>query len=518
MTGARAAGSVPPMARTLRLAAILLLGMAGCSRTPPAAVHGVLVSRSAGGRYPADPELLRAELDRLLDTGEPPPPVPAAALVVPHAALEFSGKTAAAAFAAVRDRKLSRIVLLAGVHGAPPPGAVVPSAHALRTPLGEVPIDVSAVALLARSPGVRIDDAPFVDEHSIDAVLPFVQRSVGAVPLVPVLVGPQTSASAQGLASALRALVDAHTLVVVSTNLTHHGPRFDNVPFADTAGAALRARIAQADTILLTPLLRPDLASLDALLRGAHAKVCGADALRVLVALLPAGAVGVVRDYDNSFSHDDSTPMDQVSYAGIVFSGSWPEVAPFPEEDRRALLGAARQALVAAATGAPAPPPPLASPRLLERHGLFLTLFAGDAVRASVGQAESDAPLGRAVLEVARAAALHPPGAPPLQPAELAGLRLELAVLGPLHPVRELSALRPDGQGLYLTTAKGSTLLLPEPASEPPLGVERVLEELARRADVPRESIAPPALRTFDAVLLSEPPSAPNAPPDAGPR
>src|SRR5207249_3839167 len=106
-----------------------------------------------------------------------------------HAGIGFSGPAAAAALAPVRDRRYTRLIILAPAHPVLDRGAVLPLARAFRTPLGDVPVDLAAVEFLSHSPLFVREDAPFLEEHSVDAVLPFVQRALGAVPMVPILVG-----------------------------------------------------------------------------------------------------------------------------------------------------------------------------------------------------------------------------------------------------------------------------------------------------------------------------------------
>lgn len=485
------------------LAAALLLALAGCKGQHAADPAGVIVARSAGVRFPAEAEALSQQLDQLLDKGGLPAPGPVAAVVLPHAGLQFSGEAEAAALAPLRDRAFGRVILLAPTHPGLKEGALLPTSKLVRTPLGEVPIDAAAVALLAQSGLFKQDDAPFHGEHALDAPLPMLQRAVGAVPLVPVLVGATDAEGARKLAAALRPLLDARTLVVVSTNLTHYGPRFGNAMFGEDRGATLRNHIAQADEILFKPLLAGDLDGFDKLARSTKTTFCGQDALRVLLALLPPGAVASVRRYDNSFSHDESETDDQVSYAGIVVAGSWPDVAPLPEPDRKALLDGAREALQAAVSQKPPPAPPLSSPRLLEKRGVFVTLYEDGQVRASMGQLTSDEALGRAVLDIAGAAATKDPRYPPLRADELSRIKIEVAVLGPLRPVRDMARLDLGRQGLFLQAPGHTGLLLPEPGSREE--IEAALSALAEKAELPRAQWPADGLSSFEAQVVSEP-------------
>ncbi|MBS2028053.1 MAG: AmmeMemoRadiSam system protein B [Deltaproteobacteria bacterium] len=486
----------------LALVALAALGCRGSSAPASLPADGVIVSRSSGVRFDRNPEKLAGKLDELLTNAGMPAPGNVTALVLPHAAIAYSGQVSAAALAPVRDRRYDRLVLLSPAHPGLASGAVIPkAARAFRTPLGDVPVDAQALEVLSASGAFTRDDGPFLDEHGVDAPLPFLQRAIGAVPLVPVIVGGTDAASARKLAEALRPIVDVHTLVVVSTNLTHHGPRFGNTMFGDQQGADLRNRITQADTILLKPVLDNQLEAFDSVSKSAGS-VCGRDALRVLLALLPRSSRGTMRFYDNSFTHEQLERQNQVSYAGIVYDGLWPELPELPQADQAALLGAARKALEAAVAGQASPTPPLGSLSLLQKHGLFVTLYEKGQVRASVGQLQESVPVGRAVVDVATAAATQDAHGKLTAP-ELADVKIELTLIGAVHTVKDLSTIDPAEDGLFLEAQGHQGLLLPDRGQA--LSMETVLDALAEKADLPRKSWPPKALSAFATRVIAEP-------------
>src|SRR5438045_1155495 len=104
--------------------------------------HGMQAVRApavAGSFYPADPSHLRETVARLLagaQYGSPPK-----ALIAPHAGYVYSGPVAASAFRRIEDAPVSRIVLLGPSHFAPLRGLALPGAAAMRTPLGDVPVE-----------------------------------------------------------------------------------------------------------------------------------------------------------------------------------------------------------------------------------------------------------------------------------------------------------------------------------------------------------------------------------------
>ena len=113
----------------------------------------------AGSFYPADPERLRLDVSGLLaETPILPAYCRAKALIAPHAGYVYSGAVAARAFARLRGCPINRVVLIGPAHYVGFRGIATPRADAVATPLGEVPVDQSALAASAELPFVVQND------------------------------------------------------------------------------------------------------------------------------------------------------------------------------------------------------------------------------------------------------------------------------------------------------------------------------------------------------------------------
>jgi len=176
----------------------------------------------AGSFYPADPEVLRREVQRLLSAGSVSLPEAPAAAVVPHAGYAYSGPVAGRAYAALAPfaPEVRRIALFGPAHFVPFKGMALPEAEVFATPLGPLPVDTEAAAMLAPLAGVLVSDAPHAPEHSLEVQLPFLQVLFGTVPILPVLCG---DASPEAVAGAMERAVQLEgTLLLVSTDLSHY--------------------------------------------------------------------------------------------------------------------------------------------------------------------------------------------------------------------------------------------------------------------------------------------------------
>jgi hypothetical protein len=146
----------------------------------------------AGSFYPGAARALGDAVASLLavEPGyEGPPPK---ALIVPHAGYIYSGPTAAAGYARLRPfrERYRRVVLLGPCHRVPVRGLAASGAAAFRTPLGDVPVDIGALAAL----GLPTVEAAHRDEHSLEVHLPFLQTVLASFTLVPLVVGDASDA------------------------------------------------------------------------------------------------------------------------------------------------------------------------------------------------------------------------------------------------------------------------------------------------------------------------------------
>ena len=85
------------------------------------------------------------------------------------------------------------MVVLAPSHRVPFSGIATSSAGLFQTPLGEIPVDLEAMAQLTGLPGVVELDEAFAQEHALEVQLPFLQAVLDDFKLVPLIVGEADS-------------------------------------------------------------------------------------------------------------------------------------------------------------------------------------------------------------------------------------------------------------------------------------------------------------------------------------
>ncbi|MEJ2190055.1 MAG: AmmeMemoRadiSam system protein B, partial [Acidobacteriota bacterium] len=223
--------------------AVPLAAAAAASERPPAV---------AGAFYSGDPVVLRSQVEEMLAAAQTAGG--ARAVVVPHAGYPYSGPVAAEAFAALDGKSVRRVILLGPSHHQGFRGAALPArgVSSFATPLGSVALDTDAVDALRRSEEFRGPTEAHGPEHSLEVELPFLQVVAPEARIVPVLVGNQTDFEDAGrIARALAPLLDATTVVVTSSDFSHHGARYGWTPFAepDLGGKLLRLGTATAERL-----------------------------------------------------------------------------------------------------------------------------------------------------------------------------------------------------------------------------------------------------------------------------
>jgi AmmeMemoRadiSam system protein A len=188
--------------------------------------------------------------------------------------------------------------------------------------------------------------------------------------------------------------------------------------------------------------------------------------------------------------HDpDSEPGLTRDEAG---NASGLEIGPcrFGEPEQRWMLELAREALTAAITRVDSSSLSQAPPGLDEHKSCFVTLTKHGELRGCVGNLMPHGTLHQMIVENARRAALRDPRFPPVQPGELAEVKIEISVLSEARPLSYgspeelLGLLQPHQDGVLLRIGSSVAMFLPQVWQHLPDKVQ-FLERLAQKAGYP---------------------------------
>jgi AmmeMemoRadiSam system protein B len=262
----------------------------------------------AGQFYPGSAGELGAAVDALLAAW--PGPAGAAApwaALVPHAGYIYSGACAAAAYARIAGLPLARVLLLGPNHHLPLAGIGLSRAPSWETPLGRLDVDLGAVeTLLAGGPPFALAEAALAREHALEVQLPFLQRCLPAVRLLPLLVGACTAADRAAALARLAALAAPGDFWLVTSDLSH----YHSLAEAERLDAEAARLIAAGDGDALA-----------AALAAGRSEACGAEPLRLLLAerARRGGRVELLDRRDSSVASGDTRQV--VGYLSALL---WP--------------------------------------------------------------------------------------------------------------------------------------------------------------------------------------------------
>jgi AmmeMemoRadiSam system protein B len=326
------------------LLAICVAQSADCSDIRSAVV--------AGKFYPEDPGRLSVVIDTMMRNALTPEMEPPIALVVPHAGYAYSGQICADAFKLASSFSFDRIIVLGTNHTDPDfQGISVFDAGEFETPLGRIPVDEEiSKKLVSAGPPVTADRRVHRREHSIEVVLPFIQKVFPKAKIVPIIIGAPNIDMCQKFGGMLaEAFQGKNALIIASSDLSHYPSESDAY---DVDSSTLNAMM-RLDPVALQAEIRR-LESLP--IRNLATAACGLGP--ILTAMAAARSLGA--DCGRVISHANSgetTLGDRsrvVGYAAVSFCRAshtcdkpLPPRTPAKDAIPPALTGEQKQALLA---------------------------------------------------------------------------------------------------------------------------------------------------------------------------
>ncbi|MBN1808597.1 MAG: AmmeMemoRadiSam system protein B [Planctomycetes bacterium] len=498
------------------LVAFLLISSAACedAPSPPPSPRPVYrdVRKPAVARafYPDSPAELEARVRKLLDSASGAEiHGTVLGLLSPHAGYVFSGPVAAASFRQVRGRRFDLVLILAPPHHAGLSTASVGAFDAYQTPLGLVPVDSAAAALLVKK-GVPFVRTAHLAEHAIEVQLPFIQVLFPGTPVLPVLVGSDDPAVHRSLAEALFSVIKGRNcLVVVSSDLSHY-------PDSVTADAADRAFLA-AVVSLKPDAVRSVVADSEKRYRKNNlvTAACGSDAL--LTAMLLLEKMGVDGAALLAYANSGSTPvvgdkLRTVGYGSVAFYRKGRNVnqdSPLSDRARAELLRIARDSMEAAVLRRKPSLPPPDLDELSVQRGVFVTLKTRGRLRGCIGTFTSDRPLWQEVRDKARSSTLEDPRfvGDRISARETKDVHIEISVLSPLRKTDDPLSIELGTHGIYIRRGYRTGVFLPQVAVEEGWSKEEFLSYCAsHKAGLPPDAWKDPDTEvfTFTAEVFGE--------------
>ncbi len=446
--------------------------------TAVAAAETVRPAVWAGKFYPADADQLRSTLSDLADAADRTCPSPPAgeklrALVLPHAGYAYSGIVAAHAHRVLEGVRFDKVILVGPDHRVGFADGAVSAADAYATPLGRISRNSDARRLCSATPLFRSVSASDRSEHCLEVVLPFLQAYLSEFSLVPIVLGP---CDPRRISLSLAPLIDAQTLMVVSSDLSHYLP-YDEAVVKD------KQTIQAILNLDPTPLLTEENCA------------CGRYPLAVLIDLARnLNWRPILLRYANS----GDTAGDRkavVGYAAFAFYGEPSMTAntfQLTPDQGQVLLRLARNTLQHKLAGDKAIEE-TDDPALQRRSGTFVTLKIAGNLRGCIGSLGASESLADGVRHYAIQAAFHDPRFQPLSKEELSQVTIEVSVLTDPRSLTYddaddlIEKLRPHVDGVTLRKGFAQATFLPQVWEQLPRP-EEFLSHLCMKAGLGAEA------------------------------
>ncbi len=479
-----------------------------------ASEEGIKQPNVAGKFYPAESSILSKQIDDYFLLANPPIfPEDIFLLISPHAGYEFSGPTAVFGYKLIKDKPYKTVVILASSHYYAFSGVSVYPQGAFRTPLGDIAVDSAfSGKLLNKDAEIVYQPEAFLQEHSLEVQLPFLQKVLNNFKIVPIIMGDCSFSTCRKLAGLLQLVIGERkdVLVVVSTDM-YHGYDYD------------QARVI--DDFTLGAIKKLDAQGLYNGLKDGRFQLCGG--YPVVTALILAESLGYkeagILKYTNSaeVTQDKIKGAWTVGYSSVVIGGRAQEnivksfmnvpekedlrrdaqqcvstafgvkkeVGMLNKEQRKKLLDIARKSIEVFLKSGRKMEIKENDPLLSGEMGSFVTLRSAGELRGCIGNIVGNQPLYLTVRDMAVEAATGDPRFTPVKLAEFKNIEIEISVLSPLEKVDSSEEVELGKHGVIVKRGFNSGVFLPQVASETGWSKEEFLSHLcSQKAGLPPDA------------------------------
>lgn len=430
-------------------------------------------SAVAGEFYPKDPQVLGKQIQSYLDQAQKlDVKGRLRVLIVPHAGLDFAGKTAAAGFKQIEGEHYSKVIVLGVNHKGTKKFAAVFPGGEWETPFGNVPIDHDLASRIVNGKDIIYNTEEHQSDHSIEMEVIFLKYVLKDFKLVPIILGNPSNETVDALAHKIAAVFDDDTLLVISSDLSHY-PNYEGAIKADnrTVNAILsgnKKRFEQATTENYARQI-PNLVT----------SACGYHPIRVGLEVANLLDLGRLTKIDYTNSGDITGQKDKVVGYGAV--GGWSESLPslaLNDDARQEVLQLARKTLESYYKNGTRM---LYEPKndvLNKPIGAFVTLTENGSLRGCIGNFDPDKPFYRVVQEMAIRSAVDDKRFQPVTQDELDKIEIEVSALSPLKRIYDYHEIIPGKNGVKIVLGNNTGTFLPEVATDNHWDLETFLQNL----------------------------------------
>lgn len=475
------------LAAVFSLIIIIPLGCSAEERRSFDQRSGIKEPNVAGAFYPAEKKALSEMVDTfLLMVPKVSHRGKLVAVIAPHAGYQYSGQVAAHAYNQLKGKDINTVIVIGSSHHKSFKGASVYAKGRFRTPLGDVWVDeYVAGRLISEKDHVVFNPDVFAKEHSIEVQIPFLQRTLNEFRIVPILMGSLTQASFNALTENLAKILMEKTnaVIVASTDLSHYHD-------AQTARLMDKRIIGAIENLSVEELHSHSMKG--------TGELCGAQA--VIITMAVAKSLGANRAALLKYAHSGDVTGDTSHVVGYAAMGIYR--TDLTKEEKDALLHIARKTIEEYVGTGKTPSFEVKHPALRVNGAVFVTIKKHGNLRGCIGHILPVIPLYQSVINNAIAASSNDPRFSPVKKEELKNLEVEVSVLSPLEPVKDVKTIHVGTHGLYIVKGNRNGLLLPQVAEEYGWDRNTFLEQVCIKAGLSKDAWKSADLYSFTAEII----------------
>jgi AmmeMemoRadiSam system protein B/AmmeMemoRadiSam system protein A len=397
----------------------------------------------------------------------------------------------------LEEQRPHRIIILGFAHRGGAAGISIPKVNAIKTPLGDVPLDTEVVRELAGDGVFRLASEHSVCDHSVEIQLPLLQRAVPEARITPLYVGQLQPDERREAARKLAQFERPGTVLLASSDFTHYGRDFYFQPFP--ADGAVSSNLRKLDEAVIEAAGSLESKLFLETLQETGSNVCGSAPIGLLLDAMAAASCDEVFQETLDYQTSGEITGDfhhSVSYAAL---GYFPAASfLLGAEDRALLMASARKTLDGLLHCGDRHPifPARRTTGLTQKAGIFVSLHRKGELRGCVGTKSGDEELYRSVPQMTLSAALNDGRFAALRQGD-EDVDMEISVLSPMKRISTPGRFRINVHGAYLEAGHRRGLLLPQVAEGRGWDAAQFLAALARKSGADGKAWEDPASKLF---------------------
>ena len=452
----------------------------------------------ANSWYEGNCKLLNNELDKFIgdtmgcDTKPQSNNQSIKAIIAPHAGYVYSGKVAGLAYNSVKNLNPKRVFLLGPSHYIGFEGIILPQFNYFATPCGLLEIDQKTINNLKKCQYFSLSQTIQANEHSLELQLPFIFKLFPKAKLIPMVVGSiSDSKMLDSVSKSLKNNITDGDLIIVSSDFTHYGPRYNFTPFSDNIPKNLK----QLDLEAFNEISKINAQNFLNFQSHTQDTICGMYPIAILLSILPPNSKAQLIKYTTSSEVMKEESDNSVSYMAIDFYTGDKHINKtdneniYTQSDKQYLRDLAKKTLneLVLKHKVLSLKPSEIPACMLEPRAVFVTLYSHDAnheknLRGCIGNIIAQKPLYQAVIDNTILSATKDSRFLPVKADELANISIEINILTPPSQVASYKDIRLGTDGIILTKNNRSAVFLPTVATQYNWTIEETLTQLALKA------------------------------------